>query len=360
MIEFHQVLVSANPGDAITTAAIELRSLLRQFGPSEIYSRYCHPDLQRDIKHIREFQSRKSAKISDDVMIYHASIGEPEVTEFVASRPERLVVIYHNISPAERFLPFDPAFAGLLMAGRLELASLADKAVLSLTVSEYNAQELRDFGFRNVVVSPLVIDIERLKSIEPDAGTMNHFAVAGAPMILFVGQMLPHKRAELLLEAYHILSTYLIPEAMLVVCGNHRLPRFTQQLEHQLNELNLNKAWMTGAVSLEMLVAFYRSATVFTTLSEHEGFCVPLIEAMGFEVPVVARAAAAVPETTGDAALLLPDTDEPALAAEAMAEVIENNRLRKDLIERGRKRVDLYDPDLARAEMLTQILEVAG
>ncbi len=359
-MEFHQVLVSANPGDAITAAAFELRGLLRRFGRSEIYSRYAHPELQNDVLELRLFSNRQSAKLSDDVMIYHASIGEPEVTEFVASRPERLVVIYHNITPSERFLPFDPAFAGLLTAGRTELKSLADKAVLSLTVSEYNAQELLEFGFRKVVVSPLIIDVARLKAVEPDAGTMNHFAVAGAPMILFVGQMQPHKRADLLLQAYHILTTYLIPEAMIVLCGNHRWPRFSQQLEHELNELNLNKAWLTGAVDLEVLVAFYRSASMFVTLSEHEGFCVPLIEAMGFDVPVVARAAAAVPETAGDAAVLLPDTDDPALAAEAMAEVLENSILRKQLIDRGRARVELYDPDIARAELLAHVLEVAG
>lgn len=358
-MQFHQVIVSANPGDAITTAAYELRALLRRFGPSEIYSRYAHPKLQKDVLPLRKFANRQSDRHSRDVMIYHASIGEPEVTKFVASRPERLIVVYHNISPPERFLPFDPQFAGLLAAGRLELASLASKSIMALTVSEYNAAELREFGFRNIVVSPLVIDMGRLKSVEPHAGTINHFVAAKSPVVVFVGQMLPHKRPELLLEAYHILSTYLIPEAMLVLAGNHRLPRFSEQLEHQLNELNLNRAWITGAVDDEMLVSFYRSATVFVTLSEHEGFCVPLIEAMGFDVPVIARNAAAVPETAGGAALLLPEHDDVTLTAEAMAEVIESAALRDDLIERGRKRVAMHDPDVARAQVLAHVLEAA-
>jgi len=368
-MQFHQVIVSANPGDAITTAAYELRALLLQVGPSEIYSRYVHPDLQRSdsqhpnlqnsVSQLRDFAHRRTEKPANDVMIYHASIGEPEVTRFVANRPERLIVIYHNISPSERFLAFDPGFAGLLAAGRMELASLADKAVLAITVSEYNAIELRELGFGNVCVSPLIIDIERLKASAPNASTMNHFAVAEGPVVLFVGQMLPHKRPELLVEAYHILVTYLIPEAMLVLVGNHRLPRFSEQLEHQLNELNLYKAWLPGAVSLDMLAAFYRSASVFVTLSEHEGFCVPLIEAMGFDVPVVARAVAAVPETTGGAAVLLPDEDDPSLAAEAMAEVIQSAPLRKQLIGLGRERVALHDPDVARAELVTRVFEVA-
>lgn len=360
-MQFHQVLVSANPGDAITTAAFELRDLLRQFGPSEIYARYVHPKLFYEVKELRYFAGRKSVKMADDVMIYHASIGEPDVTRFVASRPERLAVVYHNISPPERFLAFDPKFAGLLAAGRIELASLADKAITAITVSEYNAAELRDMGFTHVHVSPLVVDLEKLRAIEPSGPTMNHFenGIEG-PMILFVGQLLPHKRPDLLLQAYHVLSTHIMPEAALVIAGNHRLPQYSEYLEHQLNELNLNKAWMTGSVDISTLMAFYRSADMFVTMSEHEGFCVPLIEAMGFDVPVLARATTAIPETAGDAAILLPEEeDNPLVIAEAMNELLTDHLLRKQLIKRGRERVEHYDPDIARATMLNHVLAVA-
>lgn len=359
-MQFHQILVSANPGDAITTAAFELRALLRQAGDSEIFALYRHPDVEDDVLPLNKFITRPSANFGEDVVIFHASIGEPAVTEFVASRPERLIVIYHNISPAERFLAFDPRKAGLLAAGRIELSSLADKAQLAITVSEYNARELYHFGFRNVRVVPLVVDVERLLSVEPHEPTMNHFRELGDPVILFVGQMLPHKRPELLIEAYHVLTTHLHPEARLIMVGNHLLPKFSDYLEHQINELNLNRAWMTGSVDINQLVAFYRSSTMFVTMSEHEGFCVPLLEAMGFGVPTIARDCAAIPETLGDAGVLLPGDDDPLLAAEAMAELIESEEYRNILIEKGKNRVAKYDPDVARAELLDAVLELAG
>jgi L-malate glycosyltransferase len=359
-MQFHQIVVSANPGDAITTAAFELRHLLRQTGPSEIYSLYTHPDLEGNVKRLRDFATRPDTDLRNDVLIFHASIGEPEVTQFVAMRSERLVVIYHNISPPERFLPFDPRKAGLLAAGRIELAQLADKAQLALTVSEYNANELYESGFRNVHVVPLVVDVARLLSIEPHEPTLNHFRQLGGPVVLYVGQILPHKRPDLLIEAYHALSTNICPEASLVMVGNHLLPRFTEYLVHQINELNLNRAWMTGAVSLNQLVAFYRSATMFVTMSEHEGFCVPLLEAMGFGVPTIARNIAAIPETMGDAGMLLPAVDDPLLAAEAMSEMIENNEYRNILIEKGKNRAAKYDPDISRGEMLNYILELGA
>lgn len=359
-MQLHQILVSANPGDAITDTAFELRNLLRQVGPSEIYSRFVHPTLQGDVKELHEFDKRRTTTMGRDMIIFHASIGEPEVTEFVGHRPERLVVMYHNISPPQRFLPFDPRKAGLLAAGRIELASLADKARAALTFSKYNAAELDEMKFRDVRVMPLIVDVERLTHVEPHQPTMHHFETLDGPMVLFVGQLLPHKRPDLLVQAYHVLATHLIPDASLVMVGNQLLAKFTEHITNEINELNLNRAWLTGSVDLEMLVAMYRSADVFVTMSEHEGFCVPLLEAMGFGVPVLARSCAAIPETMGDAGLLLPEDASAELIAEAMAELITSQPLRDDLIKKGHHRVGGFDPDLARGVILNSILAVAA
>lgn len=358
-MQLHQILVSANPGDAITDTALEIRELLRQAGPSDIYARFVHPKLQNDVKELHEFATRRTTTMSRDMIVFHASIGEPEVTEVVAHRPERLVVMYHNISPHERFLPFDPRKAGLLAAGRIELATLADKARVALTFSNYNANELTELGFRDVKVMPLIVDSNRLTNVEPHEPTMNHFRSLDGPMILFVGQLLPHKRPELLVQAYHVLATHLMPDVSLVMVGNQLLPKFTEHITNQINELNLTRAWLTGSIDLEQLVAMYRSASLFATMSEHEGFCVPLLEAMGFGVPVLARGVAAIPETVGDAGFLLPDEPKPELIAEAMAELLTNQPLRDDLIKKGHHRVGGFDPDLARAEILNSILAVA-
>ena len=356
-MQIHQVLVSASRGDAITNAALEIRGLLRQAGPSEIYARYFDPGLAHEVKPLDQYGRRRGSDPVNDVICYHASIGEPDVLSFIMERPERLVLVYHNISPPEPFLQYAPRFAGLLEAGRLELAELASRTQLALAASSYNAAELIDLGFADVRVSPLIIDLARLSEVPPDPLTLNHLCTqVEGPVVLFVGQLLPHKRPDLLVEAYHVLTTYLVPEAHLIMVGAGRLPAYRQALQLLVHELNLPNAWLTGPVPDEQLSAFYRRADVFATASEHEGFCVPLVEAMALDVPVVARAHAAVPETAGDAALLLPPHDDPVLFGEALAEVLTDADLSTKLTDRGRERAGVFAPDKARATFLENLL----
>jgi glycosyltransferase involved in cell wall biosynthesis len=350
-----QVLVGASPGDAITNDAFELRALLRDFGPSDIYARYYDASLAAEVHPLDAYQGRVEAG-DDDVLCYHASIGEPDVMAFLRGRSERLVVVYHNISPAEGFRAYDPALAGLLDGGRLELAELAERTQLALADSEYNAAELRALGYRDVRVSPLVIDVGRLRSVPPHPGTARHLeeAVEG-PVALFVGQLLPHKRPDLLIEAFHVLVTYLVPDAHLVLVGPGRLPVYRQAIETFAQELNLAQVWVTGSISDAELVAFYRRADAFVTASEHEGFCVPLVEAMAFEVPIVAREHAAIPETLGGAGIVLPPEDDPLLLAEAMAAVVTDPALADALRARGRARLEAFSPERARATFASHV-----
>ena len=246
-MEIHQVVVSASPGDAITNAACQVRDLLRQLGPSEIYSYNIHPDLIGDVLPLDSYTRRLRPQPAGDIIVFHASIGQPEVFSFLLDRPEQLVLVYHNISPAEPFLPYDPAFAGLLEAGRRELAILRDRVVLALADSEFNALELIELGYRDVRVVPLIIDIAGRLEVEPDEGTTNHLtSQVEGPVILCVAQLLPHKRPDLLIQAYHTLVTFLIPEAHLILVGPPRLPKFHQAVQLYVQELNLSRAWVTG------------------------------------------------------------------------------------------------------------------
>ena len=360
-MEIHQVLVSASAGDAVTASALELRALLRRIGPSDIYARYFDPSLQGDVHPLSSYarRRRRSRRPAADLLVFHASIGEPEVLSFIRERTERLVLVYHNISPASAFLPYDPAFAGLLEGGRRELEQLRDRAVMAIGVSQYNADELERMGYRDVRVAPLVLDLRNLVTQAPDPDTANHLATqVQGPVVLFVGQLLPHKRPDLLLKAYHLLVTYSLPEAHVVLVGAGRLPRYRQALQLFAQELNL-RAWIAGAVTPAQLVAFFRRADVFVTASEHEGFCVPLVESMAFGVPVIARSHGAIPETMGDAGVLLPPEDDPALMAEAMAAVLGDPALRQELVVRGHHRLAAFDADEARAAVLRHLVDVA-
>lgn len=357
-MRIHQVVVSAVPGDAITGAAFEYRQLLRRVGPSEIYAAHRDRSLEREVHSLRDYPGGKVDP--GDLLIAHVSIGDVAVSRFLAERSERTVVVYHNITPSEYFRKFDRRFARLLQQGRVHLGDLCDRTALALAVSEYNAQELRDAGYRDVRVVPLVIDPYRLQSVPSDPATEEWIAQRPGPLILFVGQVLPHKRHELLLEAFHVLATELVPEATLVLAGPLRLPAYEKVLRRFRRELGLPNVRFTGSISPEELVAYYRGASVFACASDHEGLCVPVLEAMAFDVPVIARGVAALPETIGDAGLVLPAEGGPLLLAEAIAMLIESTEIRDELTTRGRERVATYfDPDRARSMFLEALLEVA-
>jgi len=351
-----QVVVSAVPGDAITGAAFEYRQLLRRVGPSEIYAAHRDRALEREVHPLRDYPDGDGS----DLVIAHVSIGDVAVSRFLAGRRERTVVVYHNITPSEYFRPFDARFARLLQQGRVHLGDLRDRTTLALAVSEYNARELREAGYHDVRVVPLVVDPYRLRSVRSDPTVEQWMATRPGPTVLFVGQVLPHKRHELLIEAFHVLATELVPEATLVLAGPMRLPAYEQVLRRLRRELALPNVLFTGSITPEELVAYYRGASVFACASSHEGLCLPVLEAMAFDVPVTARATAALPETIGDAGLLLPDTDDPVLLAEAIALLIESADVREELTARGRDRVATqFEPDRARARFLEALLEVA-
>lgn len=358
-MEIHQVIVSASPGDAITTLALETRALLRRIGPSEIFARYLDHRLEGEVLPVSCYPSRRSARYGQDLLIYHASIGEPELVSFLLDRPERLILVYHNITPAPFFTAYDPAFARLLALGRSELVLLRERVILALAVSEFNAAELEALDYRNVHVSPPILTLGEMCRVQPHPATQQLLESRGpGPLMLFVGQLLPHKRPDILLQAYCILATYLMPEARIALVGSARLLGYYQALQGFLRQANLPDAWLCGSLDLAELVAFYRSASLFVTASEHEGFCIPLLEAMGFGLPVVARDYAAIPETLDGAGFLLPKGTGPVLLAEAMAEVIEDAGLRNDLVARGTERLRAFDANGARATFLKHLAAV--
>ncbi|HEX7166644.1 MAG TPA: glycosyltransferase family 4 protein [Acidimicrobiales bacterium] len=357
-MQIHQVLVTASPGDAITNSALELRDLLRRVATSDVFAHYIHPAVADEVVPLHEYDRRGVTHEHDDLLLFHASIGEPHVFSFISERPERLVLVYHNISPHWPFLPYDPAFAGLLQAGRQELAALRDRVVLALADSQFNADELLALGYQDVRVARLIVDTEWMTALEPDAQMTEWLDEIEGPVLLFVGQILPHKRPDYLLKAFHILVTYLCPDAHLLLVGAHRLLAYSRALEAFRRELNLGAASFRGALEDAAWVAHYRRADVFVTASEHEGFLVPLVESMTFDLPIVARAHGAIPETLGNAGVLLPPDDDPVLMAEALAEVLSRAALRDELVSRGRRRLEEFHPDRARRDVLRHIESV--
>lgn len=348
----HQVLVAAAPGDAITNMALGLRALLSRAVPSEIYARHVHPALAGEVRELRHYKPHHAR----NVLIFHASIGQPEVHQFLAERAEPLVLVYHNVTPPEFFEPYDVEFAELLALGRREVARLRPRVVRAIAASEYNRRELEAMGYRDVRVVPPVVDFHRLTRVAPRASTMNHLASFHGPILLSVAQLMPHKRPDFLVEMMHCVETYCGLRPVLMLVGHQHIASYARIIEQQVRELTVD-VHIVGHVDDADLAAMYRSAVAVVSASEHEGFCVPLVEAMTFETPVIARSFGAIPETVGDGGLLLPPEPGPTLFAEAVVAVVHEHALRAELVACGRRRLAELSAGSPDAEILEVLLE---
>ncbi len=351
-----QYLPSATPGDAVTNEALALRDALRAHGPAEVYAEHVHHDLLTEVRWLDEAASPGSA-----LNLYHASIGAPAVVDHLLGIPVPLAVRYHNITPAEFYRASYPSFATKLDGGRAELVRLADRSVLSLADSCFNALDLGEAGHQNVEVAPLVVDPARLLGVEPDPDTTNHLEATYGddPVVLVVGQVLPHKRVELAVEALHIINTHHDPSVRGVLVGGSSIPRYVAAIDLFITQLGLHTVWATGRVPDTQLAAFYRRADVLLLTSGHEGFAVPPLEAMAHGVPVVASDHGAIAETAGDAALVLPARAGAAEFAEAALTVLGDEGLRSTMAARGRRRVARFDPSITRPALVDSLLDAA-
>jgi glycosyltransferase involved in cell wall biosynthesis len=329
----HQLLPNFSYGDAISNQALAIRNYLRDLGyRSEIFTRYVDPRVIQEVKLLSE------SKINPDAgLLYHHSIGNPEITNCAIAHPGSKCLIYHNITPSEFFQPFDPHFANLLEQGRKDLSKLASYFPLAVGDSAYNAAELAELGFTKPTVLPIIVNPQKW-DIAPDATIMDRFQ-DGIKNIIFVGRITPNKKQEDLLVAFsHYLTLDTNARLILVGWGSNTEPYYYHLLK-AIAKLNLSdRVIVTGQVNDAQLLAYYRTAHLFWSMSEHEGFGVPLIEAMWFDIPVLAYKSSAVPETLGYGGILFKSKDD-LLQVAALAKLLMNDRdLKTTILKAQQKR----------------------
>jgi glycosyltransferase involved in cell wall biosynthesis len=297
-LQIHQLLPTLAAGDAIGNHARFLRQSLQQQGiRSEIFASSVDPRCAHEGTPFRPSHLR-----GVDGVIYHHSIGS-ELTALAASHKGPKLLVYHNVTPGNFFEPYRPEFAELLEQGRANLPTLASSFPHAVADSHYNAKELLEAGFRVPEVLPVPVD-PRVFTDPPDPAWMRWLG-DGSVNLLFVGQVGPHKRQDHLIAAFaHVLRR--VPEARLVLAGAESpsclYGRCLRELATRLGVAS--RVFLPGPVTQAQLHACYRSAALYWSMSEHEGFGVPLIEAMWFDVPVLAYGASAVPETLGEGGLV--------------------------------------------------------
>jgi glycosyltransferase involved in cell wall biosynthesis len=290
--------------------------------------------MARRARPLWEYEQVSSA---DTVCLFHFSIGSA-ASRLIHRAPDRLVCVYHNITPGEWFLGFHPHLAGLCYHGRRELAAFAARTELGLADSEFNRRELQHAGYARTAVLPIVQDLAAFDS--PPAAVSRRMWADGRVNVLFVGRIIPNKKIDDLIRAFALYQRHLHAHSRLLLVGDYRgHERYFDRLQEMVRALGVQEVVFTGHVDDDDLRAAYAAADVFLCLSEHEGYCVPLVEAMASSVPVVAYDAGAVAETLRGGGLLLREKD-PATVAETVHAVLTRDGLRHALLETQARAVE--------------------
>jgi glycosyltransferase involved in cell wall biosynthesis len=259
------------------------------------------------------------------VCLFHFSIGSA-AGRMAWHAPDRLVSIYHNITPGEWFLGFHSHLAGLCYHGRRELQAFAPRTELALGDSEYNRRELEAAGYQRTGVLPIVLDLRSYQG--PASPVVRQLYRDGRTNFLFVGRVIPNKRIEDVIRVFALYQRRVDPRARLLLVGDYRgHERYYGRLRELVQALGARRVVFTGHVEQDDLLAYYRVADLFLCLSEHEGYCVPLVEAMELGVPVVAYATGAVPETLRGGGVLLREK-QPEVVVELLHRLLSDGRLR--------------------------------
>ena len=327
-VAIHQVLATLGYGDAIGHEVLGIQRVLRGAGyQSDIFVQTADSRLE----HLtQDYRDLVDASDPANILIHHFSIGS-RASRMAYALPDRMVLVYHNITPPENFVDVNKELVRLCFRGRRELALYKSRCDLALGDSEYNRQELEALGFSPTGVLDVVPGFDHLKGPAD-------YTFAGAfdddwVNLVFVGRVIPNKRIEDVIRFFHAYKTYFNPRSRLLLVGAHAgFERYLTMLHNFIARVGARDVHLIGHVSNEELTAYYELADAFVCASEHEGFCVPLVESFHMGVPVLAYAATAVPSTMDGAGVLYTDKS-PLHVAGLINAVVDDRSIARQIVD---------------------------
>lgn len=291
-------------------------------------------------KNARDAEQARQTIRPDDLVILHLSIGSA-VNDLFASLTCRKAILYHNMTPPDYLRGIQEQTARRLAWGQEQTRSLAGKASVVMADSRFNADELRNMGYGEVRILPLLLDFDFIRA-KPDRQTLRNL-LDGKVNVLFVGRCVPNKRVEDILSAFYYFQQFIEPNSRFIHVGSHAgMERYYMLLKTLARNLNLENVLFRGTVSQQELSACYDASHLFLCMSEHEGFCIPLLESMAHDLPVLAYAAAAVPETLNGAGILFRKKQFDWIA-EMMGAIVRIKKFREAVIRTQRNRLLRYE-----------------
>lgn len=353
-MDVHQFATSLTYGDAISDEMLEIQGVLRAAGyRSEIFVRQFDPRSAGAVKDYREYPNWSDPK---NVVIFHFSIGSP-VSKMFRRIPDRKMMIYHNITPAEFFLDSHRMLTRECHHGRLEINMFVDQVDLALGDSDFNRRELAEIGYKKTGVLPILMNFEKFAG-PGDPVTRELFAEKKTTL-LYVGRVIPNKKFEDVVRVFSFYKKHFNPKARLILAGDYRgQERYLAGLQTLIAELRLTDVHLTGHVEFAELLAYYRIADYYLSMSEHEGFGVPLLEAFHLGIPVLGYAAGAVEETMNGGGIVLRRKDFLRIAG--VIDAVERDpAFRKRLVDGQRKALKPYLRENVSQVLLDLVKQVA-
>jgi glycosyltransferase involved in cell wall biosynthesis len=324
-VRVHQLLSAAGPFDAVTRQALAYNDLFAEWGISgDLHASAIEPRLPEPVHALHLLHPRP-----EDLLLIHYSAYAPRLEPLLAL-PNRKLLVYHNVTPARYIWSFQP-----------HVAALCDVAA---AVSEFTARDLREAGARDVRVVPILFDPKVFGEPEPRQDPER-------PLVVSVGRLAPHKRHDLVIRAFALFQREFAPEARLLCPGEPISPGYRDQLADLAVRVGARNVELPGPLDQHRLTNAYREASAALYLSEHEGFCIPLLEAFHFGIPVIARPRGGMTEVAGDAALWTAEDPDLGIVAELLGLVARDSELRAVLAERGRARLEEYSHERTAAKL---------
>ena len=332
---------------------LEIQKALKKKGfRSEIFTRFYEPRMAKYAKDFKEYTKFSSPS---NVVIFHFSIGSP-VSKMFFRIPDKRIMIYHNITPYDFFLDSHRILSRECYKGRLEIKLFVDKVDLALGDSEFNRRELESLGYANTGVLPLLLDFSKFDGkADP---VVRHIYDNGKFTILFVGRVIPNKKFEDVIKIFYFYKKYFNPDSQLLLVGDYRgMERYLAALKEQVEELELSDVHFPGRVDFAELLACFRLSDVYLSMSEHEGFGVPLIESFYLGLPVVAYAAGAVEETMNGGGILVREKDFAKTAA-LLAKLYKDETFRNAVVVSQKKALEKFSRENVSTILLDHIQKV--
>ena len=334
----HQLVAGFRHGDAISNEALLIRDLCDEHGLANDIRCPVQTAAPKDRGLTRDVETLPAEVQPDDVALLHLSIGS-RCNAIFPRLPCRKVILYHNVTPPSFFERLDPATAQILTDGLEQVAALKDAADAVWADSAFNAAELRAMGYRDPKVFPLLID-DAFGSGEIAEWRRAMLSEPPLTNLLFVGRLAPNKRHDRLIATFGCYQRHCNPDSRLVIAGG-------VGGAEAYRALLLGNAYVWAARNVVFtdfmddanLRACYAAASAFVCMSDHEGFCAPLLEAMAWHVPVFAWAAGAVPETLDGAGVLFAAGTSPEVMAETIHRVLSDPALRQAVVQKQDERL---------------------